>query len=47
LKGRLRGRAISLTIDGTEYEGVVNGDTIEGAEKADPGAPKITATRIR
>lgn len=47
LKGRLRGRAISLTIDGTEYEGVVNGDTIEGAEKADPGAPRITATRIR
>jgi glucose dehydrogenase/precorrin-6B methylase 2 len=44
VKGRLRGRAISLTMDGVEYVGTVNGDTIEGTAKGDPA--RIVATRI-
>jgi precorrin-6B methylase 2 len=44
LKGRLRGRALTLTMDGIEYVGSVNGDTIEGTAKGDPA--KIVATRI-
>ncbi len=46
VKGRLRGRAVTLAIDGAEYEGTVNGDTMEGMEKGSPNAPKITATRM-
>ncbi len=46
VKGRLLGRTITLTMDGAEYEGTVNGDTIEGMEKGNSSAPKITATRM-
>ena len=47
VKGRLRGRAITLSVGGLEYEGAVNGDVIEGAEKGNPNAPRITATRVK
>ena len=46
VKGRLRGSGITLTVGRTEYEGTVNGNSIEGAEKGTPGAPKIVATRV-
>jgi hypothetical protein len=31
---------------GLEYEGSVNGDTIEGSEKGNPNAERIVARRI-
>jgi SAM-dependent methyltransferase len=46
VKGRLRGSGISLTVGRTEYEGTVNGSSIEGAAKGTPGATKIVATRV-
>jgi hypothetical protein len=46
VKGRLRGNAITLTLGDTEYEGMVNGRTIEAASKAASNPSKITATRI-
>ncbi len=46
VKGRLRGPTITLTMEGVEYEGAVNGDAIEGVEKGNPNSAKITATRI-
>ena len=46
VKGRLRGSGMTLTIGRTEYEGTVNGHTIEGAAKGTSGAPKIVATRM-
>jgi precorrin-6B methylase 2 len=47
VKGRLRGRTVTLTMDGgMEYEGTVNGDAIEGAEKGNPNAERIVAKRI-
>lgn len=46
VKGRLRGSAITLTVGETEYEGAVNGITIEGAVKGTPAAPRLVATRM-
>jgi SAM-dependent methyltransferase len=47
VKGRLRGRTATLTMEGgMEYEGIVNGDTIEGREKGNPNAEKMVARRI-
>jgi len=46
VKGRLRGSAITLTVGRTEYEGTVNGNSIEGASKGTPGGPKTIATRV-
>jgi SAM-dependent methyltransferase len=45
VKGRLRGNAIALKFDEAEYEGTVNGKTIEAAAKGTAG-PKIVATRV-
>jgi len=45
VKGRLRGNAITATLGQTEYQGTVNGATIEGTEKGGSGN-KIVATRI-
>jgi len=44
--GRLRGNALTLTIGGAEYTGVVQGDTITGSRKAGSAASTWTATRI-
>ena len=46
VNGRLRGRAVTMTIDGTEYAGTVNGDTIEGVGKRASGPAKFVAKRI-
>lgn len=45
--GRLRGKALTLSVGPVEYEGVVNGNTIEGSEKGNPSAPRIVATRAQ
>ena len=45
VKGRVRGKALALTVGETEYEGSVNGNTIEGAAKTGNGE-KVIATRI-
>src|SRR4051794_1533382 len=44
VKGRLRGNAITVTVGPTEYEGTVNGGTMEGKAKTGSGA-RIVATR--
>jgi precorrin-6B methylase 2 len=44
--GRLRGRAVTITIDGVEYTGTVDPDTIEGVGKGASGAAKLVAKRI-
>jgi len=46
VKGRLRGNAITLTLDGVEYEGTVSGDTIQATAKGASPA-RFPATRIR
>jgi hypothetical protein len=46
VKGSLRGTAIALTIGGTEYEGTVNGNTIEGAIKPPAAGRTLVATRV-
>jgi hypothetical protein len=43
--GRLRGRDLTLTIDGVPHAGVVNGDAINGAVTAAAGARKLDAKR--
>ena len=45
VKGRVRGRNLALTVGDTEYEGSVDGNTIEGAAKTG-NSTKVTATRI-
>jgi hypothetical protein len=45
VRGRLRGAQITLSIGAKDYDGTVNGDTIEGAAKS--GGVKITATRTK
>ena len=45
VKGRLRGDALTLTIGATEYQGRLNGDTLDASARA--GAGKLTGTRIR
>jgi hypothetical protein len=45
VKGRLRGKSLALTVGDTEYEGSVDGNTIEGAAKTG-NSTKVTATRI-
>jgi hypothetical protein len=45
VKGRLRGTAMTLTVGQTEYEGTVNGSTIEGTAKTGAGG-RMVATRI-
>ena len=45
VKGRLRGKAITLTVGDAEYEGTVNGGTMEGRAKTGSGA-RIVATRV-
>jgi SAM-dependent methyltransferase len=47
VKGRLRGHTLVLTVAGTEYEGAVNGDTIQAAAKAVQQSPTLTARRIQ
>jgi SAM-dependent methyltransferase len=46
VKGRLRGRAITLTLDGVEHEGDVNGDTLELTGKEAGSAAPIVARRM-
>ena len=46
VKGRLRGNTITVTIGPNEYEGTVNGNTVEGTAKAGSGE-KFVATRIQ
>jgi hypothetical protein len=43
--GRLRGAELSMTIDGAQYVGRVNGDTITGTVTAAGKTTKWTATR--
>jgi precorrin-6B methylase 2 len=43
--GRLRGRAIAVTIDGVAHEGIVNGDTIAGVDEGGGGARRLDAKR--
>jgi len=45
VKGRLRGTQITMTIGGAEYQGTVNGDSMELSSKS--GTPsRLTATRV-
>jgi precorrin-6B methylase 2 len=44
--GRLRGRAITVTIDNVVHQGTVNGDTIEGIAKGTANAVKLEAKRM-
>jgi SAM-dependent methyltransferase len=46
VSGRLRGRGITVTIDGVAHEGTLNGEAIVGAGKPAAGAAKLTATRV-
>jgi precorrin-6B methylase 2 len=43
--GRLRGRTLTVTIDGVTYEGTVNGDTIAGVEKGAAGVATLEGRR--
>ena len=43
--GRLRGDQIRFSADGAEYEGRVNGDTIEGTVTKNGASSKFTATK--
>jgi precorrin-6B methylase 2 len=45
VKGRLRGNAIALSVGETEYEGAVNGSSIEAAAKRATGS-RFVATRM-
>jgi Methyltransferase domain len=46
--GRMRGNVITVSLGPTEYEGTVNGSTMEGAAKSGAGGQKrIVATRIQ
>jgi hypothetical protein len=45
VSGRLRGRDLTLTIDAVAHEGIVNGDTINGAGRLTAGARKLEAKR--
>ena len=47
--GRLRGEAVTLTVGSTQYEGRVNGNTMELTAKSPAGgsASKLTATRAQ
>ena len=48
VKGRLRGNVVTVSLGPTEYEGTVNGNTMEGAAKSGAGGQgKIVATRIQ
>jgi precorrin-6B methylase 2 len=47
VKGRLRGNAITLTLDGMEYEGTVSGDTIQAVAKGAAAPARFPATRIQ
>ena len=47
VKGRMRGNVITVSLGPTEYEGTVNGNTMEGAAKSGSGQGKIVATRIQ
>jgi precorrin-6B methylase 2 len=47
VKGRLRGHAITLTLGGTEYDGAVNGETIQATAKAASQPTTLSATRIQ
>ena len=46
VKGRLLGKVITVSLGPNEYEGTVNGNTMEGAAKSGSGQ-KIVATRIQ
>ena len=45
VKGRVRGKALALTVGDTDYEAMVSGNTMEGAAKGGD-TTKVTATRI-
>jgi SAM-dependent methyltransferase len=46
VSGRLRGRAIAVTIDSVEHHGTVNGDRIEGASSGGGKGARLEATRL-
>jgi hypothetical protein len=46
VKGRVRGKVITVSLGPDEYEGTVNGNTMEGAAKSG-NREKIVATRIQ
>ena len=46
VKGRLRGKALTITVGDTEYEGSVEGSTMTGTPTGVPNAPPVTVTRI-
>ena len=46
VKGSLRASELTLTVGDAEYQGTVNGDTIEGAAKSSASGQKLVATRI-
>ena len=45
-KGSLRASELTLTVADAEYQGTVNGDTIEGAPRSSASGQKLVATRI-
>lgn len=47
VKGRLRGDQLAISVGDTEYEGRVNGDRMEGAQKGMPNAEKVFAERVK
>jgi hypothetical protein len=46
VKGKLRGDKLNLFVGDTEYEGRVNGDTMEGAPKNGANGAPVKATRV-
>ena len=47
VRGRMRGNVITVSLGPTEYEGTVNGNTMEGAARSGSGQGKIVATRVQ
>jgi precorrin-6B methylase 2 len=47
VKGRLRGTAITVTLGGTEYDGTVNGNSVQVAAKAAAQPSTLTFTRVQ
>ncbi len=46
LNGRLRGNTITFTVDGTVYEGIVEGNRIDGTATSSGGTTRWTAERV-
>ncbi len=47
VKGRMRGSALTLTIGETEFEGAVNGNTLQASAKAAAKPKTLNATKIQ